>query len=497
LFTDDALTPGTGGSAAIIDLGSQHLISDIYASAQHAVVAEISTLATSPFDPTPTWHFLANTSAGATPANWPPVCDGWGWKSQWCGWNISKTGVLARYLKIAVLEPSSLTEVVLYGKAVGAPPPPTPPPPPVKEPPLMHDFIGINSFVTEPTARQIAAGSIREYHDFVWDEGAGDPCFPKALNKFAPDYSGFNSDEFYNRTAKSGINIHVVVQGRPSCQFAANTSTSHWKVVNSNSLIGTPATEQPSSYTQIGAHLFQYAARYGRTAVPAAELTLGSDQSKRSGLGWVEGLEVGNEVNGAWAGRQAFMSPVEQAAMMSAAYDGHGKTLPAGVGIKNADSTMLAVMGGLSGAGRTALTIVEMMRLWFAKYRADGKFAADVLNFHFYCNDDQVSKGDSPEECQFEEVMQNLTQWRDEKAPGLQVWLTEFGYDTNMHSPNLAPAYGEYDAEQVQGMWLLRSYMYMVLARIDRAHMFMLADVSDNGHGAWFLDRSLHSNECH
>jgi hypothetical protein len=105
---------------------------------------------------------------------------------------------------------------------------------------------------------------------------------------------------------------------------------------------------------------------------------------------------------------------------------------------------------------------------------------ADALNFHFYCNDDQVTKGASPEECQFEAVAQNLTKWRDANEPTLQVWLSEFGYDTSPHSPNLAPAYGSYDAQDVQGMWIIRSYLYLALAKIDRAQMFMLADVQDS-----------------
>ena len=47
----------------------------------------------------------------------------------------------------------------------------------------------------------------------------------------------------------------------------------------------------------------------------------------------------------------------------------------------------------------------------------------------------------------------------------------------------MAPAYASYDAEAVQGMWLVRSYLYMARAGIDRAHMFMLADVTDGGGG--------------
>ena len=82
---------------------------------------------------------------------------------------------------------------------------------------------------------------------------------------------------------------------------------------------------------------------------------------------------------------------------------------------------MLVSMGGLSGAGELALEHVSVMKLWFASHRKDGKFAADVLNFHFYCNDDQVSKGASPEECNLEGVAHNLTAWRDANEPTLQV----------------------------------------------------------------------------
>jgi hypothetical protein len=212
--------------------------------------------------------------------------------------------------------------------------------------------------------------------------------------------------------------------------------------------------------------------------------------------GWLDGIEVRNEPNGPWFGRTHFMTPVEQAALLSTCYDGHEGTVvstnsatagaddisdvdPSIVGIKTADPGMLVSMGGLSGATGVALDNVRIMRLWFDKYRKDKKFPADALNFHFYCNDDQTTKGASPEECDFESVMKNLTAWRDANEPTLQVWLSEFGYDTNEHSPNLAPAYGAFDAEAVQGMWLVRSYMYLALARIDRAQMFMLADVQD------------------
>ena len=63
------------------------------------------------------------------------------------------------------------------------------------------------------------------------------------------------------------------------------------------------------------------------------------------------------------------MTPVEQAALLSTAYDGHENTVGVGesaaagagtlIGIKNADPTMLVSMGGLSGATQVALDIVS------------------------------------------------------------------------------------------------------------------------------------------
>lgn len=121
----------------------------------------------SPFDTNPVWSAVINTTQDATgkPVHPPPVCSGWGYTQRWCGWNISKTEAGApkgRYLVLTPYNAIAYYEMVVYGKAQ-EPPPPVPPPPPPRPAPLMSDFIGLNSFVTEPLARQNAAGWIREY----------------------------------------------------------------------------------------------------------------------------------------------------------------------------------------------------------------------------------------------------------------------------------------------------------------------------------------------
>ena len=55
-----------------------------------------------------------------------------------------------------------------------------------------------------------AVGVAREYHDWVWTEGKGDPGFPHALNKYSPAYSPFDFGAFYNATRTAGIEVHQV-----------------------------------------------------------------------------------------------------------------------------------------------------------------------------------------------------------------------------------------------------------------------------------------------
>jgi hypothetical protein len=182
------------------------------------------------------------------------------------------------HAQISMLDAISLFEMVIYGKGQGTPPPP-PAPIPLLPAPLMGSFIGINSFVTEPLERQNAAGWIREYHDWQWDEvsgqgstfhfvltprllplngryhkGAADPCYPHAQVDFSPDYSSFQSDPFYKSRTAAGIKTHVCLQGRPLCQFGGpspNNTIAKWKAVDNNAMIGTPKTMDPSSYSQV------------------------------------------------------------------------------------------------------------------------------------------------------------------------------------------------------------------------------------------------------
>ena len=176
------------------------------------------------------------------------------------------------------------------------------------------------------------------------------------------------------------------------------------------------------------------------------------------------------------------MKPYEIAAMLSAVYDGHEGRLGPGVGVKAADKGVQVVMPGVTGTSRRNLDIVRMIRLWAMSSRTDGRFPADVLNFHGYSTDNQADPSDeTPEQAHMLEGLRELVAWRDAYEPRMELWLTEFGYDTAQGSVDRAKAYAQFSAEEVQAMWLVRGFMLASIARVDRAHIYMLRNVNDRG----------------
>ena len=169
--------------------------------------------------------------------------------------------------------------------------------------------------------------------------------------------------------------------------------------------------------------------------------------------------------------------------MHSAVFDGHEMRLGAGVGILNADPTMKVVMSGLARFQHAVDTVKEI-QLWAEYHRTDKRFPAHVINVHKYCFDEEqtVTPALGPEECYDDAEIRKLVAWRDSSAPHLEVWMTEFGYDTSPHSPNRVAIYGAHSANEVQAMWIARAFIILAGQKLDRAHQFMLADVVEGGY---------------
>src|SRR3569832_2056970 len=204
----------------------------------------------------------------------------------------------------------------------------------------------------------------------------------------------------------------------------------------------------PASYVAHASFLYQYAARYGAAAVPTSNLQLAAGQSARTGLGVLRYYEDGNEPDANWvnADGSPLFSPAAAAAMSSADYDGDQGRLGATFGIKNADPNGKLVMAGLAGAGASSdwltnvTTYLDGMRAWAAAHRG-GSFPADVINVHDYCfgpdpfGTTNPRPGLAPEACGLAGAVAGVVAYRDQHLPGKEVWLTEFGYDTDPGSP--------------------------------------------------------------
>ena len=88
--------------------------------------------------------------------------------------------------------------------------------------------------------------------------------------------------------------------------------------------------------------------------------------------------------------------------------------------------------------------------------------------------------GCAPETDDLKGKMQTLVNWCDSNIPGVEVWLTEFGWDTNQGSPRRAVPHSGYDAQEVQAQWLVRGYLACLWAGVDRVTQYMLRDVDSD-----------------
>ena len=407
---------------------------------------------------------------------------------------ITFSPVTTRYLRLK-LEGGKVNvgELFLFGTPTDQEPLATPTTPvnsPEPRPRTTFDeMLGINAFVDDPIGRYDFFGLVREYHNWRWVEHEADQPYPDNVNHWNPGNSKWNFDALYQNLDRLDIT------GCPSIKENLKwLRANHWEN-NTKPLLPDADPEDPRSYVAHGDHLFQYAARYGHTEVADSLLKLADDQPRKSGLGYLRYFENWNEQDIWWKYRGEYFSPYEFAAMSSADYDGHQRSLGTTVGLKNADSTAQLVMGGLAALN---FDYVRAMKFW-ADHHRGGSFPADVLNFHHYSN---YKNGDerytiSPEADSLQARLEVLVRYRDQYLPGRELWLTEFGYDTNPASPQGAPAIGNYTSEEVQGMWIVRSLLAAAAAGFDRTALYMLRDVKDGDsfmYNTSGITNSKHSN---
>ncbi len=347
--------------------------------------------------------------------------------------------------------------------------------------PLVGDFLGLNGFIDDDPAKLAAVGNVREYHDWSWNEGNGAasyPGYPNTQLSFTNVAGAWDFDAYYAALGQAGVTPFPCIEGSVNFLGSAMPPVS----------AGADVT-LAASYVAHASFLYQYAARYGAKAVPAANLKLASGQAARTGFGVLRYYEDGNEPDANWvnADGSPVFSPAAAAAMSSADYDGDQGRLGGTFGIKSADPAARLVQAGLAGAGASSdwlnniTTYLDGMRTWAAAHRG-GSFPADVLNVHDYCfgpdpfGTKNPRPGVAPEACGIATALAGVVAYRDQHLPGKEVWLTEFGYDTDPGSRLRAPAIGSADAQAVQGQWLVRTFLALIGSGIDRAFLFVSRD---------------------
>lgn len=335
----------------------------------------------------------------------------------------------------------------------------------------VDQMIGTNSFIDVPLDKMEALGFIREYHPWTFTEIEDDVYEFNRWNGF------WDFDKYYTNLHDMGITVCPALWSSPD--WLEDNSTN--KPVGE----GEDATD-PQSYSEMAQLLFQYGARYGSTEVDEALLMVNEGQIKKTGLGVLSYFEDWNEQDRDWEGRDAMFSAEEYAAMASANVDGHGGTMGEGLGLKTADPRAKFVMGGIYKMGTSYIT---SMYNWFTEYRPDKTWPIDVINMHHYAYSNE-SNGISPEEDAYKDRILEIVEWRDTYAPDNEIWITEFGYDTNDESLNRINPFGGFSQEEIQAQWIVRTFLLMSSAQVDRAAQFMLRDV-DPGPEPRFTDSGL------
>lgn len=380
----------------------------------------------------------------------------------------------AQFLRLLFVdEQAKVAELELYATAL-AEAPPRPDPALQKEPiyPVMDHFWGLNILHNDaPELIQELGFALREYHRWDWDQRGENLAFQ-------PSYAGnWRFDDFYARMHKAGLAI------TPCLQSTAQYLLPEGKDREAKPAQGDPS--DPQSYQAHAEYLRQFTVRYGAQKHSFSALRLRDDQPPRSGLNYLHSIEQWNEPDKWWKGRSAYFRPFEYAAMLSADYDGHEGSLGPKAGVKQADPNLPVVMAGLAELN---LNYLRSVKLWSDHHRQTG-FPAEVLNFHHYSHSSggagNLRRGISPEADSLYSKLRRIVRWRDAHLPQQQLWLSEFGYDSNSASPQGLEANPHYAPEALRSAWIIRTYLMAYAAGFDRAYLYMLRDVNSQGKGKY------------
>ena len=315
---------------------------------------------------------------------------------------------------------------------------------PVHLQPAFDQMMGVNVTYKDPLGRLSVAGLVREFHVWSWNQ-------PKVDVEDWNPQQHIDFSQYYSNLDALGITVVPVLQQTPTWLLRPGMNDQSQPLDN-DLLKGKAA-----GFTKQAAFI----KRFAETYMP-------------SGLKYVENW---NEPDKDWYGPLATFKPGELAAMCSADYDAlQSLSLNATM---NQYSVKL-VMGGLA---YPTFNYLSSFQMWGQVNRPDKKIPVDVINLHHYSNSalEHTSpiNGISPEEDHLRDKMSEFVQLRNLKMPDKEIWVSEFGYDTWTGSTQRVKAIPGQSAEETQAQWLVRSFLALAAAGVDRAVLFAMSDEGD------------------
>lgn len=290
----------------------------------------------------------------------------------------------------------------------------------------MRDFMGINGdFFFKPELYRPVCNLLRMYHPANWDLGADTSVLPN----YPMTNNGINWDDFYSNMKSKGFTNDATVQ----IDFI-----------------------KPDKWKDLDKDGYAYGEALAKHFGPSHGKLL-------------ESVEIGNEPSD-WDDvqyRKIFQSMAK--------------------GLRAGDPKLKIVTASCSANAPDQFTK--------SISAIDGlQDDYDVLNVHSYAFTEgwpswRRSYPEDPAATNYLKVLTEMTKYRDSKAPGKEIWLTEFGYDASTQPPADPKFVCVTDTQQAQ--WLTRSMLVFSSLGIQRAYVYMYNDGNKNSfHSAAGLTRN-------
>ncbi|MDA8744171.1 hypothetical protein N9N28_06015 [Rubripirellula amarantea] len=287
--------------------------------------------------------------------------------------------------------------------------------PPAK--PLFRDFMGINGHTVnfKPELYRPVARLVRDYHPIDWDLG-DDTAYPV---EFPFARNGVNWESVYGSWKEHGIEIDA-------CLMFSSIAPDRWK--------------------NLQADAERYGSEFAKNFGPSSKRNL------------VSTVEIGNE-----PGNYDHDTYIEVFRSMAK-------------GVRKADPKMkIATCNVYADEGgdyhKPADRFLGLDELY------------DVLSIHSYAMISSWPKWERsyPEDQRFPGFIRDidrLIEWRNNKAPDKEVWLTEFGYDSSTKKPTKDDEFAQWEgsSDTQQAQWLVRSYFLFATRDLQRAYIYFFND---------------------